>query len=217
MKKIAFFLPLMLLFAGCTAQEPAAENIREHFDTLAGFAAHVKIFSDFGNSALEYELDYAYNREGSDHLVLTAPEPVAGIEATIDGEESFLLRYGGAELENGMPPVRGVTPADGVYWLLRELRESEPLVLWGEPVYGTPALVLRYEGETDGVTVMRQVWLTKDGLQPLCAEVYADGTRALLITFSDYREGAALPEPISEQPAEPGAEAAPEQAGPPAE
>ena len=78
-------------------------------------------------------------------------------------------------------------------------------------------LVLRYEGEADGVTVMRQVWLTKDGLQPLCAEVYADGTRALLITFSDYREGAALPEPISEQPAEPGAEAAPEQAGPPAE
>lgn len=194
MKKTALFLPFMLLLAGCAAQEPAAENIQEHFDTLAGFTAHVKIFSDFGGSALEYELDYAYNREGSDKLVLTAPEPVAGIEAAIDGEDSFLLRYDGAELDDGMPPLRGVTPADGVYWLLRELREGEPREMWGEPVNGTPALVLRYESEADGTAIMRQVWLTKDGLQPLCAEVYADGTRALLITFSDYREGAAPPE-----------------------
>lgn len=215
MKKILSILTLFLLLCGCSSRQPDTETIREHFDGISGFSTHVKIFSDFDDSALEYELDYAYNREGSDHLTLTAPEAVAGIEATIDGEDSFLLRYGGAELDDGMPARRGVTPADCVYWLIRDLRENEPLELWTETVSGTPALVLRYESSLeaadteDGTEITRQVWLASGNLAPLCAEVYADGTRTLLLTFSQYQEGSApakaeaLPEPsASPSPAE---------------
>lgn len=194
MKKIILSFSLLLLLGGCAAGQPSAETIRGHFDALPGFSAHVKIFSDTGDSALEYELDYAYNKEGSDRLTLTAPESVAGIEATIDGEESFLLRYAGAELSDGMPALHGVTPADGVYWLVRELRESEPLELWNETVSGVPALVLRYESRIDKTDITRQVWLAADGLAPLCAEVYAGGSRALLLTFTEYHEGSS-PEP----------------------
>lgn len=214
MKKIILSLTLLLLLGGCADPEAGADTVREHFDGLPGFSAHVKIFSDFGGSALEYELDYAYNREGSDHLTLTAPESVAGIEATIDGEDSFLLRYGSVELDDGMPALYGVTPADCVYWLLRELRESEPLEVWTETVSGVPALALRYESIAEGeeITITRQVWLASGSLAPLCAEVYADGSRALLLTFSYYQEGAPA---APESPAEP--EAQPEPAAPPAE
>ena len=144
MKKIAAFLSFLLLLGGCAQDQPTAETIQEHFDALPGFTAHVKIISDFDESVLEYEVDYAYNRKGSDHLTLTAPESVRGIEATIDGEERILLRYGGAELDDGTPGLQGTTPADGVYWVLRELRESEPLEIWPESVSGTPALAVRY-------------------------------------------------------------------------
>ena len=89
MKKTAVLFSFLLLLVGCAKNQPTAQSIREHFDALPAFSAHVKIFSDFGGSALEYELDYAYNRKGSDHLTLTAPEAVSGIEATIDGEDSF--------------------------------------------------------------------------------------------------------------------------------
>lgn len=217
MKKIALFLPFLLLLGGCASRQPDTGTVREHFDELSGFTAHVKIFSNLGDSALEYELDYAYNREGSDRLTLTAPEAVAGIEAVIDGEDSFLLRYNGAELDDGMPPLHGVTPADSVYWLLRELRESEPLELWNETVSDVPALALRYESSVEETTILRQVWLSSDGLIPLCAEIYADGNRALLLTFSDYHEGAAAaPEPETPSEAPPEAET-PAEAGTPPE
>lgn len=189
MKKLAAFLPFLLLLGGCAQDQPTAETIQEHFDTLPGFTAHVKIISDFDESVLEYEVDYAYNRKGSDHLTLTAPESVRGIEAAIDGEERILLRYGGAELDDGTPGLQGTTPADGVYWVLRELRESEPLEIWPESVSGTPALAVRYEGTVEDTEIIRQVWLQQGSLQPLCAEVYSDGARVLLLTFSNYQEG----------------------------
>lgn len=200
MKKTAVLFSFLLLLVGCAKNQPTAQSIREHFDALPAFSAHVKIFSDFGGSALEYELDYAYNRKGSDHLTLTAPEAVSGIEATIDGEDSFLLRYGDAELDDGTPGTQGATPADGVYWLMRELRESEPLELWTDTVSGTPALALRYESSVDDCELTRQIWLSQGSLQPLCAEVYANGTRALLLTFSGYQETGTPPEP--DEPAE---------------
>lgn len=193
MRKIVVFLSFFLLLSGCARSRPTAETIREHFDALPGFTAHVKIISDFAESTLEYEVDYAYNRKGSDHLTLTAPEAVRGIEATIDGEEHMLLRYNGAELDDGTAGLTGTTPADGVYWLLRELRESEPLEIWPESVAGTPALAVRFESSVDGAEIIRQVWLHQTSLQPLCAEVYADGTRVLLLTFSEYQEGASAP------------------------
>lgn len=186
----------LLVLCACAKQPPTPDSVRAHFEALAGFNAHVKILSDFGQSALEYELDYAYNKESSDHLTITAPASVAGIEATIAGEDSFVLQYGGAALEDGMPDIAGVTPAGCVYWLMRELRESEPLETWSETVNDIPALVLRYES-TDGDTViMRQVWLAAESLQPLCAEIYVDGSRALQLTFSEYQEtaGAAVPQ-----------------------
>lgn len=207
MKKIAAFLSFLLLLGGCAQDQPTAETIQEHFDALPGFTAHVKIISDFDESVLEYEVDYAYNRKGSDHLTLTAPESVRGIEATIDGEERILLRYGGAELDDGTPGLQGTTPADGVYWVLRELRESEPLEIWPESVSGTPALAVRYEGTVEDTEITRQVWLRQDSLQPLCAEVYSDGTRVLLLTFSDYQEGMTVqPEADGETDAVPPAE-----------
>jgi hypothetical protein len=78
---------------------------------------------------------------------------------------------------------------------MRELRESEPLELWTDTVSGTPALALRYESSVDDCELTRQVWLSQGSLQPLCAEVYVNGTRALLLTFSGYQETGTPPEP----------------------
>lgn len=188
----------LLLLCACGREPATPESVRARFEALPGFTAHVKILSDFGHSALEYEIDYAYNRESSDHLTITAPESLAGIEATIAGEDSFTLQYGETALDDGMAVRTGATPADCVYWLVRELRESEPLETWNETVNDVPALVLRYQSADEDADLMRQVWLTEERLRPLCAEIYVDGARVLQLTFSEYQETAG-----GAQPAEP--------------
>ena len=60
--------------------------------------------------------------------------------------------------------------------------------MWTEHTDGRALLVLRYEGETDGERVEKQVWLTEQGLQPVCAELYADGMRVLTLQVTAYQE-----------------------------
>ena len=46
--------------------------------------------------------------------------------------------------------------------------------------------MLRYENADDSVE--KQVWLRQSDLQPVYAELFADGTRELSIRFTSYQE-----------------------------
>ena len=141
-------------------------------------------------SVLAYEVDYAYNKKDVDCFTITAPDSIAGVSGTIAGTDSaqFTLQYDGASLDDAMPQRPGLTPADGLYCLLADLRSGEPAQQWTEDVQGQKLLVLRYESETDDGKIARQVWLTDDGRQPVCAEMYADDECVLTIQVISYQE-----------------------------
>ncbi len=139
---------------------------------------------------LEYEMDYNYNKEDADTFTITAPESLAGIGGRIAGTDNgaFSLQYDGMVLDDAMPQRTGLTPADGLFCLLSDLRNSEPEQQWTEQASGTELLVLRYaEDGTDG-KIEKQVWLTENGRQLVCAELYADGKRVLTIQVMSYQE-----------------------------
>ena len=73
----------------------------------------------------------------------------------------------------------GLTKADAWFCLLNELRYDAPAQVWSEHTNGESLLVLRYENADDSVE--KQVWLRQSDLQPVYAELYADGTRVLTI------------------------------------
>ena len=179
---------LLALLCGCGRPAAGGEDVRTHFETLNGFEADVKILSDLGESTLEYTVHYQYNKEDVDSFSITAPESLSGIGGTIAGEESgaFSLQYDGLSLDDAMPQRTGLTPADGLFCLLCDLRTAEPQQQWTETVSGEKMVVLRYAQETGQIE--KQVWLTRDGLRPVCAELYADGERVLTLTLSGYRE-----------------------------
>ena len=58
--------------------------------------------------------------------------------------------------------------------------------MWSEHTNGESLLVLRYEKADDSVE--KQVWLRQSDLQPVYAELFADGTRELSIRFTSYQE-----------------------------
>ena len=135
-------------------------------------------------------MDYVYDREGNDQFAITAPESLAGIGGTIAGTDSaqFTLQYDGLSLDDAMPQRTGLTPADGLFCLLNDLRTAQPVQIWSESASGTDFLVLRYEGEDEDGTVEKQVWLSEQGMEAGYAEVYADGSRVLTIRVTAWQE-----------------------------
>ena len=87
-----------------------------------------------------------------------------------------------------MPQRTGLTPADAMFCLLDDLRTGEPAQVWSESASGTELAVLKYEYDSEDGKIEKQVWLTRQGLQPVYAELYADGTRVLTIQVTEYRE-----------------------------
>lgn len=182
---------LLVVLSGCGGDTAAdASTVRTHFEELAGFEAHLKILSDLEQSVLEYEVDYVYNKEDNDAFTITAPDSLAGIGGTIAGTDSasFVLQYDGLVLDDAMPQRVGLTPADALFCLLDDLRRAEPAQVWTEKTSGVELLVLRFVQDSDDGKVEKQVWLTKQGYQPVCAELYADGERVLQIQVMSYRE-----------------------------
>lgn len=181
---------LLALLPACGGKTASDQTVQSYFSEVNGFEAHVKLLSDLDSSVLEYEMDYVYNKEQADSFTITAPESIAGLGGTIAGDSSaeFSLQYDGLALDDAMPQRTGLTPADGLFCLLADLRSGEPSQRWTENVAGKTLLVLRYDSEDDQGKVAKQIWLTADGRQPVCAELYADGECVLTIQVMSYEE-----------------------------
>ena len=133
---------------------------------------------------MAFELDYAYNKEDVDVFTITGPESVSGVSGRIagDSEATLALQYDDLVLDDARPVRPGMTPADAVFGVV-PADES-----WRESADGTALTVLHYRSESGDETIEKLVWLREDNMQPVYAELFADGTRELSIRFTSYQE-----------------------------
>ena len=129
---------------------------------------------------MAFELDYAYNKEDVDVFTITAPESVSGVSGRIagDSEATLALQYDDLVLDDARPVRPGMTPADAVFGVVCALRDTPADESWRESADGTALTVLHYRSER----------LREDNMQPVYAELFADGTRELSIRFTSYQE-----------------------------
>lgn len=176
------------MLIGCNQETTAdSETIRSYFNDMEQCQAHMKITSDLEQSALEYEIDYTYQRDGNDSFTITAPQELSGISGTIagTGKDGCSLQYNGMELDDAMPQHTGVTPSDCVFWLLSDLRNSEPAQQWTERAAGENLIALRYESEEEDNQIVKNIWLTQN-LQLVYAELYVNNNRLLTVQTMSY-------------------------------
>lgn len=83
---------------------------------------------------------------------------------------------------------RAMTPADAVFGVVCALRDTPADESWRESADGTALTVLHYRSESGEETIEKLVWLREDNMQPVYAELFADGTRELSIRFTSYQE-----------------------------
>ena len=145
---------------------------------------------EFIDGTLRISFGKDNNKEDVDSFTITAPESLAGIGGTIAGEDSasVTLQYDGLSLDDAMPQRTGLTPADAMFCLMDDLRKGEPVQIWSETASGTELVALKYAYDSEDGKIEKQVWLIENGLQPVCAELYADGARVLTIQVTAYQE-----------------------------
>ena len=127
MRKLLLCVPMILLLAGCSPAkvsqaEEMALKIRGEYLEMTACSARLAVTADYGQRVYQYEMDAAV--EGEDvTLTLTAPETVAGMTASLTGEEGK-LEYDGVWTETGTLDEDGLTPVSAFPALLEAARSG---------------------------------------------------------------------------------------------
>lgn len=174
----------LVLLSGCSAvkhPEDIASSVRDAYTAAASIQMVADITSDLDEETMTYQIGYDYEKQdetSSAVMTVLAPESIAGITATITGED-FCFAYDGTELETAMPDRKGLTPADVITYLLYDLMHAVPAQVWTEG----DLLALRFEQTTDEGTAVKEVYLNPDTGTLSEARIYCDGEQIMRCTF----------------------------------
>ncbi len=121
-------MSLALALCGCGqggggGVEEEALAIRTEYLELEGLEGTVEVTADYGERVYQYGMELHWQKDGESSLTVTAPEEVAGVRVTMEGDETA-LEYDGARLETGELNAEGLSPVDAVPALLRYAREG---------------------------------------------------------------------------------------------
>ena len=154
---------------------------------MTAASATVKILSDIDVSALEYQGNYQYNKDGEDLLTMTAPEEISGIEIRISGDpiDGYTLRYEDTELYLALDAPSGTRPVDAASAVMQTLRSAEPDAIGEDLLDGIEAQHLSYREPDSDPAVSREIWLDAQGF-PLCAEIFINNEKQVTLFFTNF-------------------------------
>ena len=190
MKKKLCMLSLLILLCGCNINqdniEKSADKIKQTYSDLSDFETEIKFLCDSGQSILEYDCKFEYNKEYGQTLTIENPNSLSGIVINSKGtsKDNITINYNDTVLDFDISAQFGTSPADFMPNLIATLINNEPDEVWKEIQSGQKLLVARYETITDEKPITSQVWLYETTLLPMYAEVYTDGERVLQAFFN---------------------------------
>ncbi len=190
MKKKLCMLSLLILLCGCNINqdniEKSADKIKQTYSDLSDFETEIKFLCDSGQSILEYDCKFEYNKEYGQTLTIENPNSLSGIviNSTGNSKDNITINYNDTVLDFDISAQFGTSPADFMPNLIATLINNEPDEVWKEIQSGQKLLVARYETITDEKPITSQVWLYETTLLPMYAEVYTDGERVLQAFFN---------------------------------
>lgn len=190
----AFFCLLLLLPAallcGCTreqADNDLALQIRADFLDRTGCAGTMAVTADYGQRVYAYTVTFSGKEKDDLSLVITAPEEVAGITATIAQGQTFLT-FDGVQLETGPLNEDGLSPLDALPAIFAAM-ESGYIAETGSELLGeteTLRLCCRDPERAPGEGLETLLWFDKADQTLMQGELRQDGATVIRCTFSDF-------------------------------
>lgn len=184
MKKcLVWLLAAALLLAGCGKKTTSqAESLRQRYREMqtVQMEAEITCHLETENRTFTVSCDWTPTGAGT---TVTAPEALAGLTASVSGED-LTVSYDGAALSAGS--LRDVAPANCLPWLLHAVAEGYLAEAGRETLDGADCLRLALDTTAAGGKVLCTVWLDGGGA-PLYAEFTQDSRVVLtarLLSFT---------------------------------
>ena len=180
MKKVCMLaLTLALLLCGCgRREEDAVRTLQSRWANLASLTTESEITCHLAGENRSFTVVTTCDAQGAT-TTLTAPAELAGLSATVSGEE-LLLRYEGAALSAGVPQF--LSPAACVPYLVRSVAEGYLLEYGAETLDGLDCVRAAFDTTApDGTRVLCTVWFETETGAPRYTEFSTDGTVVLTI------------------------------------
>lgn len=182
-RRVAAILSLVLLLTGCGATSSNGEEIRRQYGLIATAQMEAEITFHNRGEERSFTLLCDYTPQEST-VTVTAPETVAGITATLTGED-LTLRYDGESFSVG--DVGAVNPISALPQLLRTIACGYLMEEGRESIEYIPCYRLVLDTDFGGTAAVCTVWIDEETLLPRYAEFAVDGETVLdvnMLAFS---------------------------------
>jgi len=185
MKKIIPILALCVLLSGCGDKGFAVEEVQSQYEriTTAEMEAEVTLCGE--RESMLFLLNCRYCAAGKTEVSLLEPEELAGITATVEGED-FTVSYGGMILPAGS--LESVCPANVLPCLLQVIGHGYVTGYGRETIDDVECLSISLDSVTaEGETYSCRAWLDSDTLIPRYAEIADEnGNKVLSVRMCSF-------------------------------
>lgn len=122
MKKIFLLCTCLLFLCGCGKSDKLPE-LRAKYTDAPEMSFTYDVICDFG-AVITYTCEYSVGQEG-EKCTIIAPEEVAGISTSMS-EDGMSVEFDGMSLITYTPSIDGFSPADCMFYLIRDIKSAEP-------------------------------------------------------------------------------------------
>ncbi len=183
MKKTWIAVLCLLLLSGCgKAQQGAA--LQEQYAAVSRAELAAEITCHLPDEVRQYQVTCDYDAHGGAETVITAPAELAGVRATVSGED-LTLTYDDLTLSAGT--LEAISPANCLPWLLRAAAEGYVLEEGRETLEDRDCLRLAFDTTgADGEKVLCTTWFDRETLLPVYSEFSVGGQLRLSVKVISF-------------------------------
>ena len=179
MKKAAVMILCAACFlCGCSSRSEEVSAIQSRYAAADSVRTEAEITCHLAGESRSFTVQ-SICADGSATTTVIAPEEIAGISATVSGDE-LLVTYDTAALAAGQMTV--LSPANCVSYLMRAVAEGYVLEYGEETIDGMECLRVAFDTTAaDEEKILCTVWFQRPQQIPCYAEFSRDGSVILTI------------------------------------
>lgn len=193
MRKTWMLLLCLLLLSGCGKEKQSAA-LQSQYAAMTGAELAAEIAVHLPDEIRQYQVNCSYSARGDSHIVITAPDTLAGIEADVSGDD-LTLTYEDLTLSAGT--LEEISPANCLPWMLRAAASGYVLEEGNETIVGRDCLRVAFDTTGgNGEKVVCTTWFDRETLAPVYSEFSLNGELRMtvkVISFTSDTEASAKP------------------------
>ncbi len=183
---ILCFIVCFMLLTACQNEDDALFDITTQYNEIPFFTTNAEITSNLGTNVLVYGVEFTYNKDAEDILVINSPDEISDISVKISKDDSgSVVEFGKTSLETAMPDIYGFTPVDVISALIDDIKTLHSEIVSQHKEDDKTIIYTRFIGENDYGEYIKDIYFDEE-FQLINAEIYLNGQMLLDIQFENF-------------------------------